>query len=340
MMYINISPRPETPDESYYARSKAHRWGVLLLVLGLIWLVFELASRGLSMGFGLGIVERSVEVPPQSFTAAHLVVRGTNDNIFLDQAAGNQITVSAVRHASGWSADVANDALNQLDLQITQHDDTLQVEVQRIGGFSRFIGRSPYVDLHISVPAGAGLDVQTMNGTLQADGLHADGSMSTINGDISLMDSAGELHVSSTNGDIHMAGSFSHPQVETVNGEINLDGADGRISVHSISGDLQLHNLRDALLDLKSTNGDIELDGTLAHGESSQISTISGDVAASLPSVSDLRVDVNTINGDLSSNLDLRDAQRDRRNLRGTIGSGQTTLTISTTNGDVDLNGE
>jgi hypothetical protein len=339
MMQTDTSPSPKTPDEDFYRRGQMRRWGGLLLLVGVVWLVFELTSRGSLFGLGLGFVERSADTPAQSFAAARLVVRGASDNISLERApAGDTITVAVVRHGFGWNADAAGAAIGRLDVKMTQSGDTLQVEVSR-AGFAGFIGRSPYVDLRISVPDGVALDVQTVSGDLRAEGLRADGSLSTTSGDIDLADSSGALQVSSTSGDVQMSGAFAGPQVQTVSGDITLAGASGRLRASSISGDIALRDLRDAQLDLESTSGDIEVAGSLASGQESKVSNISGGVQARLTGAADLRLSASTVSGDLSSDLNLRDAQRERRSLSGTLGAGKTTLTISTTSGDIEVSG-
>ncbi|MBX0327216.1 DUF4097 domain-containing protein [Oscillochloris sp. ZM17-4] len=335
-MQTDTPPRPANPDETYYSGSPARRWGILLLVVGVIWLVFELTSRGSIFGVGLGFMERSADAPPQSFAAARLVVRGANDTISLERAPGDSVTVAAVRHGFGWNAGAARAALDRLDVQITQSGDTLTVEVRRAAGLPSFIGRSPYVDLRIGVPDGLALDVQTASGEIVADGLRASGSLATVSGDIALSDSSGHLSVSSTSGDVHMSGAFSGPQVETVSGDIWLEGASGPLRAHTISGDISLRGLREAQLDLETTSGDVDATGALA----GTISTISGDVQLRLPSASDLALNVSTVSGDLSSDLELRDTQQDRRRLSGTLGAGEGALTISTTSGDVEVDGE
>jgi hypothetical protein len=334
-MQTDTSPRPATPEEAYYRGGPARRWGVLLLAVGVIWLVFELTSRGSVFGLGLGFMERSADTPAQSFTAARLVVRGANDNVYIDRAPGHSVTVASVRHGFGWNADSARAATDRLEVQITQSGDTLTVEVRR-NGFSGFIGRAPYVDLRVGVPDGLALDVQTVSGDLRASGLRASGSLATVSGDIAMADSSGQLSVSSTSGDVQMSGAFSGPRVQTVSGDIWLEGASGPLYARTISGDIQLRGLRDAQLDLETTSGDVEATGALA----GTISTISGDVQLRLPSASDLVLDMSTVSGDLSSDLELRDTQQDRRRLSGTLGAGEATLKISTTSGDVKVDGE
>lgn len=335
-MQTNTSPRPTPPDESYYRGGQARRWGALLLLVGVVWLVFELTSRGSLFGFGLGFVERSAESPAQSFTAARLVVRGVSDNVSLERASGGSVTVASTRHGFGWNADAARAALDRLDVQITQTGDTLSVEVRRAAGFSGFVGRAPYADLRIGVPDGVALDVQTVSGDLRADGLRAAGSLATVSGDIALSDTSGEIQASTTSGDVQIAGAGAGLRVETVSGDVRLDDAGGALLAHTISGDLELRDLREAQVDLETTSGDVDASGDLA----GRISTISGDVELRLPDDSDLKLIVTTISGDLSSDLDLRDAQRERRSLSGSLGAGEAALSISTTSGDVAVDGE
>lgn len=338
-MQTETPGRPATPDEPYYRGGQARRWGGLLLVVGVVWLVFELTSRGSLFGLGLGFVERREDTTAQSFAAARLEVRTASNSVTLERAGGEEITVTAVRHGFGWNADAARASLDRLDVQIDQSGDTLRVEVRRAGGIGGFIGRAPYVDLRIGVPDGVALDVQTVSGDLRAEGLRADGRLATVSGDISVADSAGELAVSTTSGDVELAGDLASPQVESVSGEIDLDGATGALRARSISGDMSLRGLRDAQLDLESTSGDIEVEGDLG-GAASRVSNISGDVEVRLAGADDLRLDATTVSGDLSSDLDLRDAQRERRHLSGVVGAGETALTISTTSGDVSVDEE
>ncbi|NTV64318.1 MAG: DUF4097 domain-containing protein [Oscillochloris sp.] len=331
-MPTDTLPR-STPPESYERSGQFQRWGGLLLLLGVVWLVFELTSRDSFVGFDF--VQRSADVPSQSFTATHLVVRAASDSITLEHAKDDQVTVAAVRHGFGWDTDTALASLNAIDVQIDQQGDTLQVEVRR-SGLAGLAGRSPFVDLRISVPTETVLDVQTVSGSLHASGLQASGSLSTVSGAITLDDIGGDLTVGTTSGDVQISRARAGLHVETVSGDVRLAEADGALRAHTISGDLDLQSLRDVQIDLETTSGDVQASGALA----GQISTISGDVQLRLPDASDLKLIITTVSGDLSSDLDLREAQRARRSLSGSLGAGEEALTISTTSGDVVVDGE
>jgi hypothetical protein len=319
-MRSDTPPRPAVAPP-YRRREQTRRWGTVLLMLGVAWLVFELTSRGAIFGLSLGFVERSAAMPPQSFSAARLVLHGTVDTVELVSWPGDTITIEAVKHGFGWNAAAAADSLGRIDLLARRDRDTLLVDVQRQSALGA-LGRAPYLDLRISLPAGVAFDVSTVSGDIQAHGLRADGALATVSGQIRLSDSSGAFRLSTTSGDIA------------------LTGTSGRVYLRSISGSFTLADLRDAQLDLESTSGDVEADGGLAAGTSSQISSISGSVRVGLANPADLRLQASTTSGTLSSDLDLRAAQRERRQLSGVLGTGSTVLTVFTTSGDVEVNGD
>ena len=354
-MKTDIDPRvrPTQPDEAYYRNrgDQTRRWGALLLVVGVIWLVFELTSRGSLFGWSLGFVERQAELPARSFAVKQVIIRGLSDNIRLRSADSGEVLVTGVEHGFGWNSGAATSALDHIDVALDQRGDTLSVEVVRQGGLIGFIGRSPYVDLQIGLPPGTMLDIQTASGDLQADNIRADGSLTTISGEIETTDTAGALKVNSTSGDINMQdhagslevnstsgevtleGAIEQPHVTTVSGDIQLKGVTGDVQLETISGEIDVSDAQDVQAQLESTSGDVSLQGSLT-GES-RIANISGEVHLRLSDVRDLRLDASTTSGSIESNLPLTNEERDRRSLRGIVGEGASLLTIATTSGDI-----
>lgn len=327
-MQTNPSPRPQLPDEAFYRGESARRWGALLLLVGLVWLVFELTSRGSLFGFGLSFVQRSADLPVQSFRAERLVVRGVNDQVTFTRVADATLTVAAVRHGFGWSDAAAQASLDRLDVESTQQGDTLVVEVRRASGIAGFVGPSPYVNLQIGLPDGVVLDVQTVSGEIGATGLRTTGSLTTVSGDIDLRDVSGELQIHTTSGDVQMADLGPGLNVTTVSGDVRLDVARGALRTHTISGDLELWDLYDAQVDVETTSGDVEASGFLL----GRINTISGDVALRVANLDDLELIINTVSGDLDLDA-LHDDQRQQ--IHSNVEGGAMALTISTTSGDI-----
>jgi len=347
-----------TPDEPYYRGrgEQRRRWGAILLLIGVVWLVFAITSRG-SL-FGVGLTERSADLPAQSFTAARVVVTGAGDDITLVGWGEDEVRLEATRHGFGWNGSAAEDALAGVEVVTSQRGDTLTIEVRRPPTFGGFVGRSPHADLRLSLPTGVVVEAQTVSGEIAAEGLRGDATLGTVSGEIdtegtegalSLNTTSGDAEVSdhrgplvanSISGDISASGDLADPHVETVSGDVRLEGVRGRVQIDTISGEISVRAARDAVLSLESTSGDIEVDGGLAASEESRINNISGDVRLALPAGGNLRVDAGTISGELRAELELRDLIEERRRLRGRLGDGAANLVIITTSGDVTIAGE
>lgn len=349
------APAATLPNEQYYRRNEqARRWGALLLLVGVVWLVFAVAARGPLFGFGF--VERSEPLPLQRYTAERVVVIGVGDKIELVPAAGDEVLLEGERHAFGWNGGAADNAMEQLEIFVEDNGETLQIEVRR-PNISAF-GRAPYAELRLALPADTITEARVVNGDIVVDGVRGELVLASVNGDISGNESAGALTVTTTSGDVSISehtgpfvadstsgdifadGSLESPRVTTVSGDIELDGSRGLVEARSISGDLVFEESVEARLNLESTSGDIEFEGGLERGTESSIANISGDVRVRLDDPESLRLEINTTSGELDTELPLSSENRERRTITGTVGSGETVLTITTTSGDVAVRGE
>lgn len=346
------------PDEPFYRRGEqARRWGAMLLLVGVVWLVFALSARGSLFGLGIGFVERSQQIPAQTFAVERVVVNGMNDDVEIVGWGGEGIKVEGTEHGYGWNGDAATAALERLEVVVEQRGDTLTVEVRRPGGINSVIGRSSYAELRISLPEGAQAEASVVSGNLSFGELRSDLTLSTVSGEIAGADSEGSLSINTTSGDVELRdhrgalavesvsgdiqaeGAIERPQVKTVSGDVSLNGVSGPVALSTISGELEVQDARDAQLTLESTSGDIEFGGVLGGG-ASRISNISGDVSLQLEDAADLLLEATTTSGDLSADLPLRDLVQERRRLSGQLGDGAAALSISTTSGDVEVEGE
>jgi hypothetical protein len=352
-------PQPEAmasvPDEPYYRRGEqTRRWGALLLLVGVVWLVFAFAARGPFLP--IGFVERSESLPAQSFDAERVVISGINDTIELVAGSGDAVVVEGSRHGFGWNGNAARDALESLELLIDEQGDTLRIEVRR-PSFAAF-GRAPHAELRIALPEGVAAEAELVSGDLLVEGVRGDLRLGTLSGEVETHDTVGELDVRTTSGDLFLndhdgpllveatsgdvqaSGDLDGVRVNSVSGDVELEGVRGTIELRSISGELTIDEAAEAELRIESTSGDVEFRGALARGGSNTISNISGDVQVWLIDPSDLRLDLRTTSGDLESDLPLQNRSEERRSLAGAIGEGGTELSVNTTSGDVGVNAE
>lgn len=347
-----LPPAP-LPDEPYYRRGEqARRWGGVLVLIGLVWLVFALGLR--APLFGVGLAERTETAQASAPLASRVVIVGGPDNVEIVGWDAQGVQVDAVKYGFGLTAGAAGDALEQLEVDFRPEGDTLYVEVRRPLG--TVIGRAPYADLRVSLPSGATAEARVVSGDIAASDVAADLTLSTVSGDLRVDDMRGSLTASATSGDLEVSdhsgpvsaetvsgdvrleGELASPSVKTVSGDASLDGAAGRVELSSISGSLRVEGAALEALNVESTSGDIEARVGLARGAAGSISNISGDVEVRLSGRPDVRIEASTGSGELDAELDGLD--EDGRSLRGTLGDGGAALTISTTSGDIEVRGD
>ncbi|CAN5734201.1 hypothetical protein BH23GEM11_BH23GEM11_07940 [soil metagenome] len=157
----------------------------------------------------------------------------------------------------------------------------LQVAGPRSGIFRR---ASWSVDLRIQVPEGIDLDLSTTNGAVRVTGVGGAVSARTTNGALSLEGARGSVTARTTNGSVTVALS---------------GGGSGN-----------------QIVDLRSTNGSIDL---------------------RIPASFGSRVEARTSNGRIASDFPLEMEGRRQNQASGTLGDGSGTITLRTTNGTIRL---
>lgn len=345
---------PDAPAEPFYRRrEQARRWGALLLLIGIVWMVFELTVRSSVFGVRINLAERSDTLPPRSFTASAVRINGVNDDIELVPAAGEGITVEATRRAGGWNKDAATAALQQVEVDARLQGDTLVIDVRRSNGLAGVLGRAPAVSLRIALPANTRVEVTVVNGDIAVTGVQGDLTLQTVSGDVRAEGVSGALRVSSTSGDVYIRDHRGPLVVNTTSGAISAGGVLTGARLSTVSGDIELRGVNDGSaaraiagatdagdevnITIDTTSGDIVFEGGLSPNSASVLNTISGEVRVRLTDLADLRLDARTVSGELSSDLPLADNAPERRRLSAVIGPGTANLTITTTSGDVEI---
>lgn len=332
---------PHLPDEEYYRqpqRSNSRRLGMALLIVGLIWLASMAVGRGPLFGGERGLLL------DQQYSGSRLEMDIGTGSVEVRPSDNNQIQVEAT-YRGGSPEDY--------DVNVSESGGTV-----RINGGPRpsFFFFSRDVNYEIRVPANAAMDIKTVNGQINVEGidgavtlnstngdieasdLSGGATVGTVNGDVKLREIGGKLNITTTNGDVELEdGSVTEATVRTTNGEVTLEGVSNNLDVETVNGEVKIGDARDGRLRIETANGDIEYEGSLAPGGANAVTTLAGDVRIRLPDDSGFSLNANTISGDLETSFDLQNRQEDGRNLRGTVGGGQATLEIETTNGDVHV---
>ena len=138
------------------------------------------------------------------------------------------------------------------------------------------------VDFTIKLPSGIVFDGRTVNGDLEAQGLGADASVSTVNGSVDVS-AAGHVEASTVNGSIRAsmgrADWDGDADFRTVNGGITLtlpDGVATEVRAETVNGDLET----DFPLTVTGRFGPRHMRGTINGGgnRTLELSTVNGSI--------------------------------------------------------------
>jgi len=194
---------------------------------------------------------------------------------------------------------------------------------KREGRFG-FLGRSPELDVTIRCPEGAGLELTTHSADLDVRGRLGDVAVRSASGDAALGDTA-SLSVTTASGDVSAGAVGGSLTVKSASGDVSVRSVAGEASIGTVSGDVRVGETAGAAT-VNAVSGDVELD---AAGKGARVNSVSGDVRiASVPGLA-LWIDVQSVSGTITSDLDVGDTPDGE--------SESAELRIRTVSGDVRL---
>ena len=155
-----------------------------------------------------------------------LEIDNVNGKIRIEPGTGNTVEVTATKKARGATPEQAKASLERASIVETVSAGSVKLEtkIARSGGIT-LNGGSLQVEYMIRVPAGAEVDLATVNGGIEITGLKGRVIAETTNGGVEARGVSGQLHASTTNGglDIDMAAvAEGGVKLECTNGGINV----------------------------------------------------------------------------------------------------------------------
>lgn len=169
----------------------------------------------------------------------------------------------------------------------------------------RLFRRSASLDVRVTVPPGSGCTADTASADVRCAGELGALGVHTASGDVTAEQATGETDVTTASGDVRLD-RCARTRVKTVSGDVLIGAAGGDVGAESISGDVQI--------------------GPVAAGRVT-VTTTSGDITVAVASGTGVRLDLSTLSGDASSELDHG----------GPEGAADATVTCRSVSGDVTV---
>ncbi|PMP78282.1 MAG: hypothetical protein C0184_11180, partial [Chloroflexus aggregans] len=330
--------------------------GMVLILGGLGWLLFELLIRGTIAGIDLNLARSdSVQrIAEQRFIVKRVEVVGVNDQVVLIGTTDDEVVLRGERRGFGWAANAAADAATKIELQIEQRGDTLYINVKHPQWAPWSFGRNPYAYLELALPSDVTFEVSlvsgdatlrqvaargtitTINGEVRAEGTTGQLTLNTTSGDVTLSDHRSEINFLTVSGDLSASGLLGAVIAQTTSGDVKLSGVRGPVQVTTVSGDVDIASDEAVRLAIDTTGGDITFSGRLAAGEQ-HVSTISGDVQLTLLPPFDVQLNFRTIGGKIDAPAGLAAQVSNARSLQTMLGDGRSLLNVEATSGNITL---
>jgi hypothetical protein len=164
------------------------------------------------------------------------------------------------------------------------------------------------VEVRVTCPVGADLDLSGGSTDVRVEGTLNDVSVRSASGDLRLDVVTGELQAKTASGDVFVRALEDEGEIVSVSGDVDIGRAERQLSVRSVSGDVEVGEVHGPLT-VSSTSGDVELK-EVASGDV-RIQTISGDARIAIGPGTRVWVDATSVSGHLRSDLGLSDEPSD-----------------------------
>ena len=205
---------------------------------------------------------------------------------------------------------------------------------------------SASADLRIRVPRDSELDISGVSSEVVVANVEGELMAKTVSGNVRADVFGRDTEIKTVSGDVAMRGNDKgegEMHITTISGNIHVDRAGGDLEATTVSGDMTLRLSPSHSIRLRSTSGDIGLEGKLTKGGNIDAETVSGELTVRASHEGGLDYQVNTFSGDIKNCMGL-DSERvskygPGRRLNGTRGEGadQARIRLKTMSGDVEL---
>ena len=186
--------------------------------------------------------------------------------------------------------------------------------------------REPELRFTISVPHGSHVDAETASADIDVRGQIGDADLRTASGDVALEEATGDVAIKAVSGDVRLGSAAGKARVNTVSGDVELESVGGDAIINLVSGDVRVHEAASSI-EVKSVSGDVDLE-SVRRGEV-RLQSVSGDLKIAVVRGARLWMDVSSLSGDTTSDLDVSDA--------GSAGDVELRVRANSTSGDIRL---
>ena len=199
------------------------------------------------------------------------------------------------------------------------------VKIPRQG--MRFMRRNG-VTVRVDLPQGSDVNVMAGSADVDINGPVGTAELATSSGDIIVGAVGGDLKVHTASGDLRCSAVAGRSMFATASGDLEVGAAENQVEVKATSGDVRLGELAHGAR-VQNVSGDIRV---LALGEGTlHVRSVSGSVSVGIVKDVDLHVDIETLSGEIRSDIPLDDSPGPGR------AANRVDVSVRSVSGDVEI---
>ncbi len=166
-----------------------------------------------------------------------------------------------------------------IDLRVEKSDEGVLIESEYKSSWRNHSGG---VDIEVTVPSRFDIEIETLGGSIDIDGVDGDIEGSTMGGRLDLRNLKGTIDMSTMGGGVKLVSSDVDGEVSTMGGNVELSDVTGNVKGKSMGGNVIYNNVLPRAgsssrpVEITTMGGDIEVPS--APGGAS-VSTMGGDIA-------------------------------------------------------------
>lgn len=178
--------------------------------------------------------------------------------------------------------------------------DTLVISAPEAGGW--LFRRSPRLRVTVAVPTGSSGRLRVASADVTCHGEWDQVKVNTASGDVYVERVTGDLTVNSASGDIRAGQVDGRLTVNTASGDVSVNRVLSSVEIKGASADVEIGELGGDLR-TSTASGDIQI-GSARQGAIS-VNSASGDVSVGVVAGTGVWLDLNTLSGRTSSDLEM-----------------------------------
>jgi DUF4097 and DUF4098 domain-containing protein YvlB len=200
-------------------------------------------------------------------------------------------------------------------------------------------------DIEVKVPKGSSVEVGAVSADISSKGVQGTQRLKSVSGEVTAEVAGDDSEVRSVSGDVTVRGSGKpiSLRVSSVSGNLDLMNGSGKLDVVTVSGDARVGMAETSEIRARSTSGNLTVNAKLTRDGRVDVEGVSGDVTLRLSAPGGLSTEIESFSGDIHGCLAGGKVERVskygpgvRLNLRA-VEAGGPRVRAKTLSGDIEI---